>query len=149
MAAHRRVGAQPPPQRVAAIVNSGFPEARQNAVALAICREFAAQSGMGWAGGLVLTGGGMIGGRPLTEKRRSAPPVKHMIQSLDLTTAALAEGLPVPPAAMRLMARNPLPFLPFALWRWIYIRFGGNGFEQEAASNGIRKSRLLDQPYAA
>jgi hypothetical protein len=47
------------------------------------------------------------------------------------------------------MAKNPIPFMPFALWRWIYIRFGGKGFEQEAARNGVSRDRLLDQPYAA
>jgi hypothetical protein len=34
-------------------------------------------------------------------------------------------------------------------WRRIYARFGGKGFEQEAAKNGVSKERMLDQPYAA
>jgi hypothetical protein len=90
-----------------AIVNSGFPEIHQNAVALAICEEFAAQSGIAWAGGLALGGGGMVGGQPLTETKRSGPPVKHVIQALDLTAAALSDGLPVPAQAVKLMAKNP------------------------------------------
>jgi hypothetical protein len=149
IAAHRRSVAKPLPQALVAIVNSGFPEARQNAVALAICREFAAQSGITWAGSLALPGGGIIGGQPLISSKRSGPPVKHVIQSLDLTATALAEGLPVPAQAVTLMAKNPVPFLPFGVWRRIYIRFGGKGFEQEAARNGISRQRLLDQPYMA
>ena len=141
--------ARPPPQRLVAIVNSGFPETHQNAVALAICQEFAAQSGMRWAGGLALGGGGIVGEQPLTAAKRSGPPVKHVIEALDLTAAALAEGRPVPAQAVTLMAKNPFALMPFALWRWIYIRFGGKGFEKEAAKNGVSRDRLLDQPYAA
>ena len=132
-----------------AIVNSGFPETRQNAVALAICQEFAAQSGMRWSGGLALGGGGMIGEQPLNATKRSGLPVKHVIESLDLTAEALAEGRPVPAQAVNLMTKNPFAWMPFALYRWIYIRFGGKGFEKEAAKNGVSRERMLDQPYAA
>jgi hypothetical protein len=148
IAAHRRTAAQRPPQRLAAVVNSGFPETHQNAMALAICQEFASQSDMAWAGGLALGGGEIVGVQPLTETKRSGPPVKHVIRALDLTAAALAEGHAVPAQAVKLMARNPIPFMPFALWRWIYVRFGGKGFEQEAARNGVSRERLLEQPYA-
>lgn len=149
IAAHRQATADSSSKRLVAIVNSGFPEIHQNAAALAICEEFAAQSGIAWAGGLALGGGGMIGRQSLTETKRSGPPVKHVIQALDLTAAALSDGFPVPAQAVKLMAKHPVPFIPFALWRWIYMRFGGKGFEQEAARNGISKDRLLDQPYAA
>ena len=132
-----------------AIANSGFPETHQNAVALAICEEFAAQSGITWCGALALGGGGMIGGQPLRATKRSGPPVNHILQALDLTAAALSEGLQVPARAAELMARNPVPLIPFPLWRWIFMRFGGKGFEQQAARNGIPRDRLLDQPYAA
>jgi len=66
ISAHRRASATPTPKRLVAIVNSGFPETHQNAVALAICQEFAAQSGLAWSGGLALGGGGMVGEQPLT-----------------------------------------------------------------------------------
>jgi multimeric flavodoxin WrbA len=149
IAADLRAGPKPSPQRLVGIVNSGFPETHQNAVALAICREFAAQSGFAWAGGLALGGGGVIGGQPLTGAKRSGPPVKHVIAALEMTAAALAEGLPVPAEAVTMIAKNPIPLMPFALWRWLYVRIGGKGFEQEAAENGVSKDRLLAQPYAA
>jgi len=149
IAAHRRAAVHPTPQRLVAIVNSGFPETHQNTLALAICKEFAAQSGMAWAGGLALGGGGIVGVQALAETKRSGPPVKHLVQALDLTAAALAEGRAVPVQAVSLMAKNPVPFMPFSLWRWIYVRFGGKGFEQQAARNGVAKDRLLDQPHAA
>jgi len=148
VATDRQAASDPSPKRLVAIVNSGFPETYQNSVALAICEEFAAQSRVAWCGGLALGGGGMIGGQPLTATKRSGLSVKHVIQALDLTAAALSEGLPVPDQAVKLMTKNPIPLVPFALWRWIYTWFASKGFEREAARNGIAKDRLLDQPYA-
>ena len=133
---------------LAAIINSGFPETHQNAVALAICQEFAAQTHIEWSGGLAFGGGGMIGGQPLTGDKRLGRCVKHVIEALDLTVAALSEGRPVPAQAIRLMAKNPVPFVPFALWKWIYSRVATKGFEQEAAKNGVCRDRLMAQPYA-
>ena len=148
IAAHRRAVPEPPPQRLVAIVNSGFPETHQNAVALAICREFAVQSGFTWAGGLALGGGGIVGSQPLTGARRTRPPVKHVVAAIERTAAALAEGLPVPVEAVRMIAESPIPLVPFALWRWLYLRIGGKGFEKLAAKNGISKDKLLAHPYA-
>jgi len=149
ISAHRQRSARPTPQRLVAIVNSGFPETLQNAVALAICQEFASQTGMRWSGGLALGGGGIVGEQPLNAAKRSGLPVKHVIEALDLTAEALAEGRPVPAQALNLMAKNPFAWMPFALYRWICTRFGGKGFEKEAAKNGVTRERLLDQPYAA
>ena len=94
IAAHRREGRAPFPQRLVRYCyeNSGFPETHQNAVALAICREFAAQSGFAWAGGLAIGAGGMIGGQPLTAAKRSGPPVQHVIAAVEMTVAALGGG---------------------------------------------------------
>jgi len=144
LVAHR-AGGSPSAQRVVGIVNSGFPETRQNAVALAICREFAAQSGFTWAGGLALGGGGVIGGRPLKDAKHSGPPVKHISEALEMTATALAEGLPVPAEAVRTIAKSPVPFLP---WRRLYMWMGGKGFRKLAAQNGVGKGQLLAQPYA-
>jgi hypothetical protein len=144
MAAHRPPGA-PSAQRLVGIVNSGFPETHQNAVALAICREFAAQSGFIWAGGLALGAGGAVGGQPLTEAKRSGPSVKNVIAALEMTAAALAEGLPVPAKAVGAIAKSPLPF---PVWRRLYILLGARGFEKLAATHGVGKAQLLAQPYA-
>ena len=146
IAAHRGAAGERSAQRLVGIVNSGFPETRQNAAALAICREFAGQSGFTWAGGLALGGGGIIGGEPLTGPKHSGPPVPHVIAALEMTAAALAEGLPVPAQAARTIARNRIPFV---LWRWLYAWMGGKGFEKLAAKNGVAKNQLLARPYAA
>jgi len=99
IAARRRAGGESSRQRFVALVNSGFPETHQNSLALAICREFAEQTGLVWAGSLALGGGGIIGDQPLSNRGARAA-IKHVIAALDLTAKALAEGLPVPVEAV-------------------------------------------------
>ena len=88
----------------------------------------------------------MIGGQPLTEAKRPGPPVRHVIAALEKTAASLAEGLPVPAEAVRMITKNRIPF---ALWSRLYIWMGAWGFKKQAAKNGISKDELLAQPYAA
>jgi len=123
-------------QRLVAIVNCGFPEASRCETALGICRQFAREAGLTWAGGLALGGGAMIGGRRLEKIGR---PARHVVQALDLTATALVAGQPVPPPAVRHMARPMVR--PFAyrlignlMWRWNAKGFGAYG-------------RLHDRPY--
>jgi NADPH-dependent FMN reductase len=146
IAAHRQTVRELPPKRLVAIVNSGFPETYQNSVALAICREFAEQCGFSWAGGLAFGGGGMIGGLPLTEEQRPGPPVRHVIAALELTAASLAEGLPVPAQAVRMITKR---HIPPALWNRLYAWMAGKSFEKLAAKNGITKDQLMAHPYTA
>lgn len=146
MANHRVSHDSPAPQRFAAVVNSGFPETHQNAVALAICREFATQARFQWAGGLALGGGGMIGGEPLTESMHSKPPVRHLVGALESTADSLAQGLPVPAEALSMLEKKPLPA---AVWNRFYVWMGSRGMKQLAAKNGVSKDQLLAQPYAA
>jgi multimeric flavodoxin WrbA len=148
ISAQRRASPESSQQRFVGIVNSGFPETHQNAVALAICQEFTTQCGLAWAGGLALGGGEMVGGQTPNEAQRSRPPLKHVFAALDLTAASLAQGLPVPAEAVRMIKKSPIPFVPSALWHWIYVRIAGKGFEKEAAKNGVSKVGLRARPYA-
>jgi hypothetical protein len=68
---------------------------------------------------------------------------------LELCAGALDAGRPVPAKAAELMAKTPVPFIPFSLWRWLYVHFGTKGFDELAAKNGVSKERMLDQPYKA
>ena len=118
----------------AAIVQGGFPEVEQNAVALDICRHFARAADLEWAGGLALGGGGMIDGAPL---RTLGGRVKTAMQALDQTAAAFAAGRPVPDEAVRLMAKNPPA---------IVIRFGANShFRSQHKKKG--KAPLDARPF--
>jgi len=54
-----------PRAKVYAVVNNGFYEARQNAIAIAMMESFCASSGLTWGCGLGVGAGGMIGAAPL------------------------------------------------------------------------------------
>ena len=149
IATHRQAMHNARPQRLFALVNNGFPEAHQNTLALAICHFFAAQSGMRWAGGLAMGAGeALSSGQSLTSKDRSGPPVKHVIHALDMTAAALAEERPVPHEAVTMIAKNPIPLVPFPFWRWIFAKAGTWHWQRQAAQNGVSKGKMVDRPYA-
>jgi hypothetical protein len=95
------------------ILNCGFPEAEHNRVALAICRRFAHETGVGWRRGLALGGGEGFGGRELEAVGGMA---RHARRALDLAAAALADGQQVPDAAVELMARA---YVPRRIYQWI------------------------------
>ena len=131
--AERPVG----PAAFAVICQSGFPEVEHNEVAVEICRNFAQDAGLEWAGGLILAAGGMINGQPLRKLRGM---MRSAVKALDLTAEALAAGRPVPDEAVRLMAKPPIPKFGY--------RLGANwGWRSEFKKRGKGQS-LKDQPYA-
>jgi multimeric flavodoxin WrbA len=107
------------PRRLVGILNCGYPEAVHNRSALRQLRHFAGQHGLAWAGGLALGGGEMIHGQPLDDH---ALLLRRPIRALRLAGAALGAGLPVPEAAIALIARQLVPaglFRRLAAIRWI------------------------------
>ncbi len=149
MAKHICARSQENPKRLFAIANNGFPEAHNNAPALAICRQFAADTGMIWSGGLAMGAGAtLFNGQLIEEAQRKLIPVKHVIQALDMASAALADGQIVPPEAAKLIAKIPIPFIPFRLWRWLFIKLMNRYIRQTAAANQVSDSERFAQPYA-
>lgn len=135
IAEHKR--ANPSTQRLAAIVNCGFPESRHNTTALAICRDFARLTGFAWAGGLSLGGGeGVVHGTSLHELDGRAIPLK---KSLELAAEALASGESIPQEAVALMAKPVVS-------GWMYWLMGGYGWKQQAKSYGVQ-NQLKARPY--
>ena len=100
-------------QRLVAMVSCGFPEAFHNDTALAICRQFARETGRHWAGGLALGSGGVIDGQPLAEIKRLA---RKVIRALDMAAEALACNRDIPPEAVALMSK---PLIPKRLYRLV------------------------------
>lgn len=119
-----------------AIANRGFPEAAHNAVALAICEQFADAAGFGWAGGLVLGEGGAISGRPLAQV---GGVVHNVVAALDMVAESLAAGSPAPAEAVQLMAR---PFIPATA----YMLMGALGWLMLARRNRTL-TRLGARPF--
>ncbi len=135
--AEQRAGSTPrKTQQLLAVSNSGFPEAHQNETALAICRQFAREAGIEWAGGLALGGGQSIDGKPL---EKAGWLTRNVRKSLDLAADALGEGLPLSPEAAELMSK---PLVP----GWLYVWIGESGGKRRARENRAF-GRIADRPY--
>ncbi|MDJ0597448.1 MAG: NAD(P)H-dependent oxidoreductase [Crocosphaera sp.] len=150
MAEHFSNCSEKNPKRLFALANNGFPEAYQNALALAICQRFAIDTNMIWLGGLAMGAGeALFGGLPIEGTERAGrPPVKHIMQALDVASAALGNGQIVPPEATKLMAKTPIPFMPFRLWQWLFIKMANQHWRPLAAANQVGEQELFAQPYA-
>lgn len=120
----------------ATLINCGFPEAEHCRTALDIARSFSARAGFNWAGGLALGEGGAIDGAPI---EHLGGLTKRVRAALDMAAAALAEGRPVPGAAIEQLAHRLMPAR-------LYTLMGNIGWRWRAAQNGVR-SRLNARPF--
>jgi len=123
-------------KRIVAMANSGFPEAKHNEIALAVCRIFAKQVGFTWAGGLAMGGGGMIAGRPLSEL---GGMVRNQKKALEIAADSLAKGEVIPEKAVVLISKIGIP-------KWMYIWMGNHGWKQEAKRQ-ITIKELYQKPF--
>ena len=116
--ADRRAGAGR--VQFALVIQCGFPESSQNAVALSVAERFAAEAGWEWLGALSLGG---------LETYGSADP------ALQVAATALAEGKKIPDIALKK-----------AMPAWLY-RIGGNiMWRRVAKKNGVAR-KLRARPY--
>jgi multimeric flavodoxin WrbA len=136
-------------QRLFTLINNGFPEYEHNALALAMCRRFADQSGLVWAGSLAMGAGEAIGGgQELTDPKRSGPPSGHILQALDQAGRELSAGRSVSREAQRLMSKTPLPCVPEWIWRRLFPKFGVRWWKLKAREYGMGRQDMLAKPYA-
>jgi multimeric flavodoxin WrbA len=149
IAAHRGAMPEARHQRLVVISNNGFPEAYQNAVGIAICHQFAVESGLTWAGSLAMGAGeALVGGRSLTDADQPGYlPVAHIRRALELTGEALAGGRSVPAEAATLLAGIPIPAVPFEGWRAGFIDGAEQEWKRRAATNEVSSEKMLDRPY--
>ena len=136
IAKNRRTNGDLKKQSLLCIVNCGFPEAHQNDTAIAICRQFARETGFDWAGGLTLGAGEVIAGQNLSAVKRLS---RNVIKSLDLTIEALDGNKPISQEAIDLMAK---PLMP----KWLYLFMGGSRWKRESKEHGVRE-KLFARPY--
>ena len=125
------------PTRFAAIVNCGFPEASQNASAIAVCAEFAREADFEWMGGLSLGAGeGMVHARPLAELGGQGAPLR---KALEIAAKELVLGQPISDNAQELLAK---PLMP----EWMYRLGGTIGWKMRSRKFGTHK-QLKARPY--
>lgn len=137
IAADRKGHSDVSPTAFVAMVNCGFPGPEHTEVPLEICRCFAHHARLRWAGGLGLSEGVAINGRPLTAV---GGMVYNVRAALDEVAEALTAGWPVPAASAEKFSR---PFLP----RWLYPMMGAWGWRRQARANGITPRDLHARPF--
>ncbi|MDU9047682.1 MAG: flavodoxin family protein [Candidatus Electrothrix sp. Rat3] len=137
-------------QKLYVLINNGFPESLQCAVALAICHNFSTECGMTWSGAITLGAGeALVSGQPLAGFKGGAlrPPLLYVIRALNITADAIAMGCPIPEKAVRLIAKKPLPFISFDAWRWLFMQVSSKKWKKMAKQHALAKQRLFDKPY--
>jgi len=130
--ANARVGSKA--RQLALLVQCGFPEARHCNVAIDVCRQFCAETGVEWAGALAFGTGGALEGRSIERS-----PLARAVPALDAAADALAAGQPIPSSASAAFAK---PIAP----AWVYTLFGGLAWWRLARKRG-GKERLRLRRY--
>ena len=136
MAKQRKTSAFPKTQRLVTIMHNGLLEASQISNALAICKRFAFESGIEWAGGLTLGAGDAINAKPLED---AGFLFRNAKKALDLAAKDLLEGKTVSGQAVNLMAK---PLAP----AWLYVFLANRTWKKRAKPFGMQ-DKLCDQPY--
>jgi len=131
------------------IINCGFPESYQNALALSICHNFAVKCGISWNGALAMGAGeALCSGEPIDKGSSfSRPPGNHIIKALNLAADSIASTNPVPKNAQAIISKSPIPFLPFNLWRWFFIKLGNMFWQKQSNENGVSNQEMLKRHY--
>lgn len=118
------------------MINSGFPETRQSAVAIEICRLFASSNGMEWRGALCLPGGPILNAMPLEQAGGRA---RHQVKGLGIAANDLAGGKEVSDQAKEEFSRLGIP-------KWLYIITANRGWGRVNHKRGV-KVDLKRAPY--
>lgn len=120
--------------RLAVLTQCGFPEASHCQVAIDVCRLFAAENGVGWAGALAFGMGGSIAGGSVERS-----PLGPRMKAFDAAADALSAGGSIPESSTEAFAR---PLVP----AWGYPLLGGWLWGQQAKKNGCTEP-LTCKPY--
>lgn len=136
IANYRKAGTYKRSPKFIGIVNSGFPEAHQNDLALNILKRFAVEVGFEWMGGIPFGGGAMIGGTPLDKAGGRGRFARLVIESL---AKSLIDGTGVSEETIEIANKKVIP-------TWLYVRMSKMGWKKWAKSYGMEKN-LDAQPY--
>jgi len=107
-------------QRLVVLTQCGFPEAAHCASSIEVCRNFAGEVGVTWAGALTFGMGPSVG-----EAGIEHSPIARALPSLDAAADALAAGESVPDAVAAAFARPTFP-------AWLYVAVGGLSWRLQA-----------------
>ena len=119
-----------------ALVNNGFPEERQNHIALQMCDQFAQEANLDWYGGIPFGGGAIIDGVSLDSVGGRG---RHARAAMVLLADALSKNEELPGECISRINKRIIPTR-------MYIMMAHRGWKRRSESNNVR-DRLKDQPY--
>jgi len=124
----------PPGTRVYAMVNNGFYEGAQNAVAIAMARNWCARAGVQWGQGMGVGGGGMLASR-----KPGRGPLKSLGAALDTLASNVLAGDTAPIAfGAEREDMYTSPDIPRAL----YKLGGAMGLRKKGKMNGLSRREM-------
>jgi hypothetical protein len=112
-----------PEARIYAVVNNGFFEGRQNAIAFEMMRNFAVCAGLKWGHGVGVGAGGMIQAAPV-----GRGPMNHLGKALDLLAGNIVNGQ----TADDYMFEPNFP-------RFLYKAIAHLGWRLQSRKNGLKR----------
>ncbi len=118
-----------PQAKVYALVNNGFYDGCQNALALEMMQHFTQEAGLTWGQGIGIGGGGMMQSAPI-----GAGPLKRLGKTLNAFAAAILQGYSAENATLD-------PNFP----RLLYIVAAHMNWRQQAKKNGLKKREIYKQ----
>jgi hypothetical protein len=100
-----------------------------------------------WMGALAMGAGeSIISGSPLNQKSELGFPLTKVHSALITSADALAQGKVVPAETIRSLAGVPIPFIPFFVWRMMFINGSTAFWNNRASKNGVSKQQILAKP---
>lgn len=122
--------AQAAPQaKVYALVNNGFYEGQQNALALEMMQHFAQAAGLTWGQGIGIGAGGMIQNAPI-----GVGPLARLGKTLAVLADTILQGRSE--ATITIAPNFP---------RFLYTQAAHLGWRSQAKQNGLRQSELYQR----
>ncbi|MCK9151867.1 NAD(P)H-dependent oxidoreductase [Methanobacterium alcaliphilum] len=127
-------------QRLLSIFNSGFPEPKQNDVAIDICKNFAHQTGMEWEGGITIGMGAAFQSQSL---KNAGGMARNLRKGLDEVIDSLSIDKPVPDKAIVIASK---PLAPLFVSKFIMRWFGGFMWKKKVKDKTVQKE-MYKRPY--
>ena len=115
-----------PQAKVYALVNNGFYDGRQNALALEMMQHFTQEAGLTWGQGIGIGAGGMMQSAPI-----GAGPLTRLGEKLNALADTILQGR---------SAENATFDPNFS--RFLYMKAAHMGWRLKAKNNGLKRSEL-------
>lgn len=125
-------------QMMMAIFNCGFPEPKHNNLAIDMCKKFASDLDITWAGSVTIGMGASLEGRSL----KSFGMAKNLRNGLNIVVESLANSKLIPKNAEIIASK---PMIPLTISKFFMCTFGSILWGSQMDKSV--KKKMYDRPY--